>query len=240
MPVKYLVMLALALLLIGTAYSQNPAEPGGNLTGYDLTGQVVDAAGFGISGVTVWIIGNESKAFNATSNATGYYGFNIPPGNYTITAELPGFSFTSAASQVRPDTEAVAPRIIGYPATGITTTNVTTTNVTTPNAFNQYPSGSTYPSGTAYYTGASGTGWVQGRIVDQSGAGIPFASIGVDGSPASASTDVQGNYHLALSAGMHTLEPKKSGYGIPPRVVFITPGNTTNFDLTGSRTIVLG
>ncbi|MFB3766418.1 MAG: carboxypeptidase-like regulatory domain-containing protein [Methanotrichaceae archaeon] len=227
------------MLSIGTSYSQNITEPDGNSTGHDLIGQVVDAAGFGISGATVWIIGNEGRAFNATTNITGYYGFNVASGNYTITAELPGFSFTSAASQVRPGTTVLAPRIIGYSAA-----NVTMTNITAPNAFNLYPSGSAYSSGAtsspAYYTGTNGIGWAQGRIVDRSGAPIPFAGIGVDGFPASASTDAQGNYRIALSAGMHTLEPMKSGYGIPPRVVFITPGNITNFDLTGSKTIVLG
>ena len=62
----------------------------------------------------------------------------------------------------------------------------------------------------------------------------------VDGLQTSALTDAQGNYHLALSPGMHTLEPMKSGYGIPPRVVFITAGLTTNFDLIGMRTVALG
>lgn len=258
MQIKYLALLMFVLFSIGSAFSQSTTGQNSTLISYDLTGQVVDSAGFGITGATVWIIGNGGSAFNATTNRTGYYGFNAPPGSYNITAQLPGFSFTSAASQVQPGTSSVAPRIMGYPAaaaaaTGanaapanINATNATTANATLPSGFNLYPSGSAYssspanPSSLAYYTGTSGAGWVQGRIVDQSGAAIPFAGIGIDGSPASESTDAQGNYRIALGAGMHTLEPMKQGYGIPPRVIFITPGNTTNFDLTGSRTIVLG
>jgi hypothetical protein len=32
----------------------------------------------------------------------------------------------------------------------------------------------------------------------------------------------------------------KSGYGIPPRVVFISSGQTTNLDIIAKRTVALG
>jgi len=73
---------------------------------YGLTGQVVDAAGSGIPGITVWAISIEGGTINATgavntsTNATGHYGFDLPPGNYTIMAELPGYSFTASTARV--------------------------------------------------------------------------------------------------------------------------------------------
>lgn len=233
--VRYLTWLLPALLLIGTASPQGTVEPGGYPINYGLAGQVVDASGIGISGVKVWIIGSEGGAFNTTTNATGYYGVDVPPGNYTITAELPGYSFTSSNAQVLTGTITAAQNIIGYPAGQNITGYPMGQNIT------GYPAGTApvtfYQYGPAY---AGGTGLVQGRVVDQSGAGIPFAGIRVDGFPASTQTDGQGNYRLTLSSGMHTLEPMKSGYGIPPRVVFVFSGQTTNFDMSGMRTVALG
>ncbi len=217
------LVLVLVLLLIGIAFPQGIVEPGGYPVNYGLTGQVVDSSGNGMSKVNVWIFGNEGRALNTTTNATGYYGFDVPSGNYTITAELPGYSFTSSTALVLTGTISVAQRITGYPA-GI-----------------GYPAGTApaafYQNGTAY---AGGTGWVQGRIADQSGAGIPYASIIADGLQTSELTDEQGNYRLALSPGMHRIEAMKSGYGVPPRVVFVTSGQTTSFNLIGVRTIALG
>lgn len=226
--VRYLTWLLPALLLIGTAYSQGTAEPGGYPVNYGLAGRVIDASGNGISGANVWIIESEGGAFNTTTNATGYYGFDVSPGNYTITAELPGYSFTSSTARVLTGTITVAENITGYPV-GQNVTGYPAGTAPAPAAFYQY--------GPAY---AGGTGLVQGRVVDQSGAGIPFAGIRVDGFPASTQTDGQGNYRLTLSPGMHTLEPMKSGYGIPPRVVFVFSGQTTNFDMIGMRTVALG
>lgn len=224
--VRYLTWLLPALLLIGTASPQGTIEPGGYPINYGLAGQVVDVSGNGISGVKIWIIGSEGGAFNTTTNATGYYGFGAPTGNYTITAELPGYSFTSSNARVLTGTITVAENITGYPV-GQNITGYAAG--TTPAAYSQYGS---------LYTG--GVGWVQGRIVDQSGAGIPFVGIRVDGFPASTQTDGQGNYRIALSPGMHRMEPMKSGYGIPPRMIFISSGQTVNFDMIGMRTIALG
>ena len=104
----------LILLLTGTATLQGMGELGSYTTGSGLTGQVVDVSGRGISGARIWIIGGEGQATNTATNATGYYGMNVPPGNYTITAELSGYSFTSSAMQVQTGTVAIAPRITGY------------------------------------------------------------------------------------------------------------------------------
>ncbi len=220
MGIRYLTWLILVLLLIVTALSV------GDPANYGLTGQVVDVSGKGLSGVQVWIFESGGGVFNTTTNATGYYGSSVPPGNYTITAEIPGYSFTSSTARVQAGTISVAQNITGYPTTGYP---ASTASATAPAAFYQY--------GPAY---TGGTGSVQGKIADQSGAGIPFASIMVDGLPTSTQTDEQGNYHLTLSAGIHTIEPMKSGYGIPPRVVFVYSGQTTNFDMIGLRTVSLG
>ncbi len=220
MRIRYLALLALVLILIVTALS------GGDPANYGLTGQVVDASGKGLSGVQVWIFERGGGVFNTTTNATGYYGSGVPPGNYTITVEIPGYSYTSSTAQVKAGAIAVAQNITGYPTAGYP---ASTASATAPAAIYQY--------GPAY---AGGTGLVKGKIADQSGAGIPFASIMVDGLPTSTQTDEQGNYHITLSAGMHTIEPMKSGYGIPPRVVFVYSGQTTNFDMIGLRTISLG
>lgn len=225
MAIKHPTWLMLILLLIGTAAPQGMVESGGYQVGYGLIGQVVDVSGKGISGAKVWIIGSEGEFTNTTTtNATGYYALNRPSGNYTIMAELSGYSFTSSTARVQNDTIFIAQNITGYPASTMPIAPAA------PEAFSQY--------GLPYASAA--TGWVQGRIADRSGAGIPYASIMVDGLPTSEITDEQGNYRLALSPGMHRIEPRRSGYGIPPRVVRVYSGQTTDFNMIGIRTTPLG
>lgn len=224
MAIKNPIWLMLALLLLGAVSLQGMGELGSYQAGSGLMGQVIDASGKGISGAKVWIIGSEGEFTNTTTNATGYYALNIPSGSYTIMAELPGYSFTSSPAEVQNDTMFIAQNITGYPV------NMMPTAPAAPAAFSQY--------GLQYAPAA--TGWVQGRIADRSGAGIPYASIMVDGFPASETTDEQGNYRLALTPGLHRIDPRKSGYGIPPRVVRIYPGQTTNFNMIGIRTTTLG
>jgi uncharacterized membrane protein len=227
MVTRYPALLMLILLL---ATLQGMGELGGYTTGSGLTGQVVDVSGRGISGAGIWIIGGEGQATNTTTNATGYYGMSAPPGNYTITAELSGYSFTSSKVLVQTGNVSIAQRITGYTAVTVPTapTAPIATNVTT--GFNQY--GQPYA--------LASVGWVQGRVVDQSGAGIPSAGITVDGFRTSDATDEQGNYRLALSPGLHRIDPMRSGYGIPPRMVFISSGQTTNLDIIARRTVALG
>jgi uncharacterized membrane protein len=228
MATSYPALFMMILLLTATAASQSTGELGSYTTGSGLMGQVVDASGSGISGARIWIIGGEGQAINTASNATGYYGMSVTPGNYTITAELSGYSFTSSAVQVQTSTAAVAPRIKGYTAGTMPTAPIATTMTA---GFDQY--------GKPYAAPAS-VGWVQGRVMDQSGEGIPSASITVDGSMSSGATDEQGNYRLMLSPGLHTIDPVRSGYGIPPRAVLITSGETTNLDITAKRASTLG
>ena len=121
---SYPAILILILLLTGTAASQSMGELGSYTTGSGLMGQVVDASGSGISGAGIWIIGGEGQAINTATNATGYYSMNVPPGNYTITAELSGYSFTSSAMQVQTGTLAIAPRITGYDVSAMPTTPI--------------------------------------------------------------------------------------------------------------------
>jgi uncharacterized membrane protein len=199
-------------------------------------GQVVDASGSGIFGAGIWIIEGEGQAINTATNATGYYGMNAAPGNYTITAELSGYSFTSAAVQVWGGAVSMVPSITGYatstvPSTSITpSTSMASTAPTANTGFYQY--------GLPYAQGS--VGWVQGRVTDRSGIGIPYASIAVDGFMSSSATDENGNYRIALSPGMHRIDPMSPGYGIPPRAVLITSGQTTNLDITAIRMSALG
>ena len=225
---SYPAILILILLLTGTATSQNLGELDVYTTGSRLAGQVVDASGSGISGARIWIIGGEGQATNTASNATGYYGMNVTPGNYTITAELSGYSFTSSTVQVWGGAASIAPRITGYAAGSVPSTSIAPAATA---GFYQYG---------PYTYAAGGMGWVQGRVTDQSGAGIPFASFTIDGFRTSYSTDEQGNYRIMLSPGMHRIDPMSSGYGIPPRAVFITSGQTTNLDIIAKRAVALG
>lgn len=225
------IIMILILLMMGTAASQMAGVSGGSIaTG--VAGQVVDSSGQGISAARIWIIEANGQATNTATNATGYYGMNVTPGNYTITAELSGYSFTSSATAVQTGAISIVPRITGYAAGSVPSTSLTPAATA---GFYQY--------GPYTYTLAgmgSGMGWVQGRVIDQSGAGIPFASFTIDGFRTSYSTDEQGNYRIMLSPGMHRIDPMSSGYGIPPRAVFITSGQTTNLDMIAKGTVALG
>lgn len=246
METRHLAWLLFISLLIGTASSQGSGVPGIFQAGQGLTGHVVDASGNGISGVNVWmipIIPVEGIATNTTTNSTGYYSFDLPPGNYTIMAELPGYSFTASEASVQTGIASVAQEITGYPAAGnapgITGAPAGATAATSPQYVQFAPAPVQFAPGVTGWAAGGGVGWVQGRMMDQSGTGIPYASITVDGFQAGA-TDEQGNYMLALSPGMHRIGAMRSGYGIPPRVVFVNAGQTTSFNLIGKSTVSLG
>ena len=219
----YLALLIL-IFLIGTANSQTSGMPGSAATG--LSGQVVDSYGQGISGAKIWIIDAGGQAKETASNATGGYSLILAPGSYSITAELSGYSFTSANVQVQTNAVSTAPRIVGYWAGAAPQATVSPAV-----GFGQY-------DGQQYSGGA--TGWLQGRVADQTGAGIPFASLNVDGWRTAYTTDQQGNYRLELSPGMHIIDPFKSGYGIPPRAAFVASGQTTNLDFIAKGVMALG
>ena len=189
------------LFLIGVAFSQGIGGPASSPIDYDLMGQVVDAAGSGIPGVTVWTISIEGGAINATgavntsTNATGHYGFDLPPGNYTIMAEFPEYSFTASTARVWMGNTTITQPITGYAAG----TELPPTALLTPI---QSPVGNQSVA-SQFYTGiiGGGTGWVGGRIVSQGGGPIPMASIRVDGIRTSATSDEQGYYKIAFEFG---------------------------------------
>ncbi len=218
-------LLVLMLLLVATADSQIAQVPGSSAaTG--LSGQVVDSYGQGISGARIWIIDSIGQAKETASNATGGYSMTLAPGSYTITAELSGYSFTSATVLVQTSLLSAAPRIVGYWAGPAAQAAIS------PPASGLY--------GQAYYATGTGTGWVQGRVMDQTGAGVPSASLNVDGWRTAYATDEQGNYRLELSPGMHIIDPFKPGYGIPPRAAFVAPGRTTRLDFIAKGVVALG
>ncbi len=226
------------VFLIGAAYSQGTDESAFSQINYRLSGQVVDAAGIGMPGVTVWIISSDVGVVNATgaisniTDATGYYSFDVPPGNYTLMAELPGYSFTSTAATISTG-NASAQAITGYAAGTAIPPNVLLTPV--------QPAASNQSIASQFYTGylGGGTGWVEGIIMDQSGAPIPMAGIRVDGFR-TAGSDEQGNYKIALNPGLHRIDADKTGFGIPPRVVPVFAGQTSVLNLIGKRTVALG
>ena len=206
---------------MGTADSQMAG-----VSGSGLSGQVIDSYGQGISGARIWIIDGNGQAIETASNATGGYSMILAPGSYTITAELSGYSFTSANVQVQTNAIFTAPRIVGYWA-GAAPQATASPAI----GFGQY-------YGQQYYGEA--TGWVQGRVADQTGAGVPFAALNVDGWRTAYTTDEQGNYRLELSPGMHIIDPFKPGYGIPPRAAFVASGQTTSLDFIAKGVVALG
>ncbi len=230
------------LILMGAASSQDIGEPTSSQMNYGLRGQVIDAAGSGMSGVTVWAISIEGGAINATgavntsTNATGHYGFDLPPGNYTIMAELPDYSFTASTARVWMRNTTVAQPITGY-TTGTELPSAALLAPIQPHIGNQNQF-----VASQFYTGiiGGGIGWVEGRIVSQSGVPIPMASIRVDGIRTSATSDEQGYYKIALNPGLHRIDADKTGYGIPPRVVPVFMGQISVLDLFGKGTAVLG
>jgi Carboxypeptidase regulatory-like domain len=234
---KWLVQL---LFLMGAASSQVLGEPASGPIDYDLMGQVVDAAGSGMPGVTVWAINIEGGAINATeaintsTNATGRYGYDLLPGNYTIMAELPGYSFTASSARVWMGNATVGQLITGYAAGTESPPTALLTPIQPPVGNQSIVS--------QFYTGVlgRGAGWVEGRIVSQGGVPIPMASIRVDGIWTSATSDQQGYYKIALNPGLHRIDADKMGYGIPPRVVPVFVGQTSILDLFGKGTAVLG
>jgi len=218
-----MILLIMGATLLGCCQQYNSIAAG-------ISGQVVDSYGIGISGAKIWIIDGNGQAKSTASNATGGYSMILAPGSYSITAELSGYSFTSANVQVQTNAIFTAPRIVGYWAGAAPQATVSPSV-----GFGLY--GQQY-YGPQYYGGA--TGWVQGRVIDQTGAGVPYASLNVDGWRTAYTTDEQGNYRLELSPGMHIIDPFKSGYGIPPRAAFVAAGQTTGLDFIAKGVVALG
>lgn len=67
----------------------------------------------GMAGVRIWAVGGVGEAFNATTNVTGYYGFNLLPGDYIVVARLDGYSFTSSSARITARSGLQSQRITG-------------------------------------------------------------------------------------------------------------------------------
>lgn len=266
MLLRHINRLLLLLFLIGSASSQDIAGPVLSPINYGLIGQVVNSTGTGMQGVTVWIIGisggteMNNVVLNTTTNVTGYYAFDVTPGDYSIMAELPGYSFTSSSASVLAGNISIAQLITGYvagieppaqafvqpPAQPVVQLQPQTQPFVQPQvqptAQPQAQSTLQAPIASQLYTGylGGGTGLLQGRIVDQSGAPIPMASITVDGIRTAATSDEQGYYRITLNSGLHRVDAAKTGFGIPPRVILVLAGQTSTLDLIGKRAVALG
>lgn len=214
-------------------------DAGGYPTGFGLTGRVIDVSGRGIPGAKVLISGSDGGTFTTATNAQGYYGFDAPSGTYTIAAELPGYSFTPSTARVWTGTVSVAQMITGYGAgTGLSAVQMPAQAY----AGTQTQVQDSQLYGSQLSTGGLGgsTGWVQGKITEQSGAPIPLAGIRADGFRTADYTDEHGSYRIALSPGMHRIDAEKAGFGIPPQAVQVFSGQTATLDLIGKRVATLG
>ncbi len=105
-------------------------DPGRYPTTYSLVGRVVDHNGMGLPGVKVRIFGEGGGSFTVTTDLLGYYGVDLPSGIYLISAELSGYTFTSATAKVWLGTLSAAPTIIGIPVGTMTNVQGQTAAVT--------------------------------------------------------------------------------------------------------------
>lgn len=79
-----------------------PTRAWAQATGGEIMGRVVDSAGLGVPGATVTATSPETGLTRATTSGTDgdYRLVELPPGVYTVTAELSGFRRASAAEIV--------------------------------------------------------------------------------------------------------------------------------------------
>src|ERR1700723_3340395 len=86
MPLKYFALLILAAAFTITAAAQSPG------TG-TLRGQVSDPSGAVVPNATIAILQSGGPTHSAKTNNNGNYEIgNLPPGNYTVTANADGFN----------------------------------------------------------------------------------------------------------------------------------------------------
>ncbi len=181
-------------------------------TSYGLVGKVIDYYGNGVPRARVRISGAEGGVFTTVTNALGYYGMDLPSGTYVVTAELEGFSFSQSVARIWTGTVSAAGTVAGYPA-----------------------GGTVYPTGT--YQDESG--WLEGKVIDKVGAGIPGAKVRIDGL-FSVTTDEDGSYWVSLSPGWHSITVDASGYKFSSTSVHIRPSQGSKLDLKGTKVVVLG
>lgn len=90
-------------------------DSGGYPTSHSLTGRVVDEFGKGMRGVRVILSNNEGGRFSTTTDASGYYGFDVAAGTYLINAELGGYSFAPTTASVWTGVVSAAKPMVGHP-----------------------------------------------------------------------------------------------------------------------------
>ncbi len=90
-------------------------DSGGYPTSHSLTGRVLDDSGKGIRGVRVILSNNEGGRFSTTTDASGYYGFDVAAGVYLINAELGGYSFAPTTASVWTGGVSAAKPMVGHP-----------------------------------------------------------------------------------------------------------------------------
>ena len=181
-------------------------------TTYGLVGRVIDSYGNGVPGARARISGAGGGIFSTATSALGYYGMDLPSGTYTVTAELEGFSFSQSTARVWTGTVSAAGTVVGYPVGG---------------AF--------YPTGP--YQDESG--WLEGKVTDKIGEGIPGAKVIIDGL-FSVTTGVDGGYWVSLSPGWHSITVDASGYKFSSATAQILPSQGSKLDFKGTKVIVLG
>jgi hypothetical protein len=83
---KTLCALAAILLVCSQGYAQ--------VASAELSGNVLDSSGAAIAGATVQGVNVETSIVHTTTSGKGgdYVLTSLPPGNYTVTVEAPGFS----------------------------------------------------------------------------------------------------------------------------------------------------
>jgi hypothetical protein len=88
---RFLTLLLLALFVLGRAHSA-PAQTIGATSG-TINGSIADESGAVLPGVTVTVSGSAQMGTRSmTSDDRGLYRFpNLPPGDYRLMYELPGF-----------------------------------------------------------------------------------------------------------------------------------------------------
>lgn len=87
-------------------------------TAYSLTGRVVDQEGRGLAGARVVLINGDGGRFSAISDESGYYALDVAAGGYGISAEHPGYAFTSGQVEALPGLISAARPLVGTPLSG--------------------------------------------------------------------------------------------------------------------------
>src|SRR5947207_3862607 len=82
-----------SLLALGSLLFVSPSIASAQVTTADLVGTIKDSSGAIVPGVTVALTNDATGAIRSTTTGEGgTYSFtSLPPGRYTLTAELSGF-----------------------------------------------------------------------------------------------------------------------------------------------------